>query len=396
MQPSQSFCHLQTGTTNSKALSAQDRSSLCHFWMDTLPFACIRRHWLPSLRITSILWRSLSSVSTIDKYFIFLWWSCSFRFYFYLLADLKFIWSVREVKVARQLLPEINEIYELLVNQWGEDYAQKVLDINIYITDKNKSETASFRAQIRDMALFKSRKVVFIRPKLAPIIEEYVVKLSKYAQICGFLASTNRCLTSSLFCISSSTFDLLVSVERQPAYSSTLLAFCGGPAVSAIIAEARSTMELRKLSWFPFPCHFIANQVGSNHYLFGSSILQSLPLPVILHIGLTLWVKVTEERRRWKWPTTSCHCQRVLAFGMLSGKKISRLYTQRDVHQYLRLRSRMKPMAIASWWKWKNITTARVGVVFATVLMSNIEKSGGRRGEYWLGLAFSGEPNSVT
>ena len=37
-------------------------------------------------------------------------------------------------------------------------------------------------------------------------------------------------------------------VERQPAYSSTLLAFCGGPDVSAVIAEARSTVELRKFS----------------------------------------------------------------------------------------------------------------------------------------------------
>ena len=37
-------------------------------------------------------------------------------------------------------------------------------------------------------------------------------------------------------------------VERQPAYSSTLLAFCGGPNVSAVIAEARSTVELRKFS----------------------------------------------------------------------------------------------------------------------------------------------------
>lgn len=41
----------------------------------------------------------------------------------------------------------------------------------------------------------------------------------------------------------------LYVVERQPAYSSTLLAFCGGPNVSSVIAEARSTVELRKLSW---------------------------------------------------------------------------------------------------------------------------------------------------
>ena len=95
------------------------------------------------------------------------------------LADLRFIWSVRTVKIARQILPEINETYELLVKEWGEDYASDVLDITIYITDKDRHEAASFRAQIRDYALFKNRKVVFIRPKLGRIVEDYVVDLSK-------------------------------------------------------------------------------------------------------------------------------------------------------------------------------------------------------------------------
>mmetsp|Transcript_4070 Transcript_4070/g.6203 ORF Transcript_4070/g.6203 Transcript_4070/m.6203 type:complete len:374 (-) Transcript_4070:152-1273(-) len=33
---------------------------------------------------------------------------------------LRFIWSVRTVKIARQILPEINETYESLVKEWGE------------------------------------------------------------------------------------------------------------------------------------------------------------------------------------------------------------------------------------------------------------------------------------
>lgn len=96
-----------------------------------------------------------------------------------LLADLRFIWSVRTVKIARKILPEINEAYESLVKEWGEEYAREVLDVTIYITEKDRSEAASFRAQIRDFSLFKNRKVVFIRPKLGQIVEEYVVKLSK-------------------------------------------------------------------------------------------------------------------------------------------------------------------------------------------------------------------------
>ena len=100
-----------------------------------------------------------------------------------MLQGLSFVWSVRTVKVARQLLPEINDVYESLVNEWGEDYAKEVLDISIYITDKDKSAAASFRAQIRDFALFRSKKVVFIRPKFDKLIEEHIVGMSKYISI---------------------------------------------------------------------------------------------------------------------------------------------------------------------------------------------------------------------
>ena len=68
----------------------------------------------------------------------------------------------------------------MLVKEWGEEYAQEVLDITIYVTEKDKRDAASFRAQIGDFALFKSRKVVFVRPKLGQIVEEYVAELSKY------------------------------------------------------------------------------------------------------------------------------------------------------------------------------------------------------------------------
>ena len=125
-------------------------------------------------------------------------------------TDLSFIWTVRTVKIARQLYPEINDLYESLVRDWGEDYAQKVLDVTIYITDKDKKEAASFRAEIRSSLLFKARKVFFIRPKLPQTIEEH---------------------TLGLF-------------ETRPAYSSTLLAFCGGPALSGILSEAVSNVKL--------------------------------------------------------------------------------------------------------------------------------------------------------
>ena len=125
---------------------------------------------------------------------------------------LRLIWMVRGVKMARQIFPEINETYESLVAEWGEEYASEVLDITIHITEKDKKEAASFRAEIRQSALFKSRKVFFIRPKLGKVVEEHMLQL----------------------------------IEKRPAYSSTLLAFCGGPRLSSLLSEARSNVELCK------------------------------------------------------------------------------------------------------------------------------------------------------
>ena len=123
---------------------------------------------------------------------------------------LRLVWMVRGVKMARQIYPEINETYESLVQEWGEDYAREVLDVTIHITEKNKKEAASFRAEIRQSALFKSRQVFFIRPKLGKVVEEHMLHM----------------------------------IETRQVYSSTLLAFCGGPRLSSLLSEARSNVEL--------------------------------------------------------------------------------------------------------------------------------------------------------
>ena len=186
--------------------------------MVTSPFASIRRHWLLWL---SRLWRSLSNVSTWEEGLSLpLHWcytepnpvNLSYTYTHVLPSDLCFIWSVRTVKVARQLLPEINETYESLVKEWGEQYARQVLDVTVYITDKDRAEAASFRAQIRDLALFKSKKVVFIRPKLGQIVEDYVVDLSEYSvsmwymwldkQVYMFSNPNCNCMCMPLFSLS--------------------------------------------------------------------------------------------------------------------------------------------------------------------------------------------------
>ncbi len=177
-------------------------------------------------------------------------------------------------------------------------------------------------------------------------------------------------------------------VERHPAYSSTLLAFCGGPKVSGVLAEVRSNVELRKL------CNcsdIIVNlQASSNHLnLFGcDTFLQSLLPPVILHINWTLWVKVMEGQSprarvvlvHQKKQARKRIQTRVFVFGMWSEKKLLRMSTQSEWNQYLRTRERMKLMEVmACFWKntkanesWWKIMKAKNGEAKGLVFVTDV------------------------
>ena len=71
------------------------------------------------------------------------------------------MWTVRSVKMAEQLYPEISNTYEALLSEWGEEYTREVVDVSIYITDKNEEAKASFRDDIKDTALYKRNKIFF-------------------------------------------------------------------------------------------------------------------------------------------------------------------------------------------------------------------------------------------
>lgn len=85
----------------------------------------------------------------------------------------------------------------------------EVLDVNIYITEKDFEEASSFRAEIRKSALFLNKKVFFIRPNLGQILEEHTLGL----------------------------------IDAR-AYSSSLIVFCGSPVLSQTLAEKKTSIEL--------------------------------------------------------------------------------------------------------------------------------------------------------
>ena len=148
--------------------------------------------------------------------------------------------------MAEQLYPEISNTYDALLFEWGEEYTREVVDVSIYITDKNEEAKASFRDDIKDTALYKSNKIFFTRPNLPQLVEQYVLNLievsTKYKYLGGYrylLRYLSLPLSNNL----PHSFPLYI-LQSRPAYSSTSVAFCGGPQLSRILNDSVSMIKL--------------------------------------------------------------------------------------------------------------------------------------------------------
>jgi len=146
--------------------------------------------------------------------------------------------------MAEQLYPDISNTYEALLTEWGEEYTREVVDVSIYITDKNEEATTSFRDDIKDTALYKSNKVFFTRPNLPQLVEQYVLNLIEVRHLLRLLVLSFPSLSLPLLSNELDPIPSLVLLQSRPAYSSTSVAFCGGQQLSRILNDAVSTIKL--------------------------------------------------------------------------------------------------------------------------------------------------------
>jgi hypothetical protein len=93
------------------------------------------------------------------------------------LARLDAIWIVRSAAFVSQLLPEINESYNQLVSKWGQEYADRVVRVQIHVTDKNTERVETLKTEIAETALFRAGCLYFGRPDLGSIVENHSLEL---------------------------------------------------------------------------------------------------------------------------------------------------------------------------------------------------------------------------
>lgn len=113
------------------------------------------------------------------------------------LEKLELCWVSRSASLVSDVIPDINEIWTQLAEQWGEENAFKVCQVSVYVTDKDKAACELLKQELSASLLFRNGAIKFGRPDFGRLIEGHTVRM-----IC----------------------------TRKKSYS--LLAFCGSPVVA--------------------------------------------------------------------------------------------------------------------------------------------------------------------
>lgn len=122
---------------------------------------------------------------------------------------LKVVWVSRSASLIAEILPDIEEIWQEILQTWDFEDAIKVCHFSIYCTDKDESTTAALIDEVSHMSLYKHNCIHFGRPDFADLIESHTIELTE-----------------------------------QSRSSNTLLAFCGSPALAKFIHACKVNNDM--------------------------------------------------------------------------------------------------------------------------------------------------------
>ena len=115
---------------------------------------------------------------------------------------LEVVWVARSASLIGEIMPDINALWDSVVEKWGIDDALKVCRFSIYCTDKVEFSVNQLRSDLSTMSLYQQGFVHFARPEFNEIIENQTLE-----------------------------------VIDESRTSNTLLAFCGSPQLANLIHQ---------------------------------------------------------------------------------------------------------------------------------------------------------------
>mmetsp|Transcript_1945 Transcript_1945/g.3221 ORF Transcript_1945/g.3221 Transcript_1945/m.3221 type:complete len:586 (-) Transcript_1945:152-1909(-) len=88
-----------------------------------------------------------------------------------------FVWTTRSASQVSEILPDILELWNLLVQKWGLQNARKVCEISIYVTDPDDDACALLRKEFGHTEFYRNGGMRRGRADMKKIIEDHTIGL---------------------------------------------------------------------------------------------------------------------------------------------------------------------------------------------------------------------------
>lgn len=93
------------------------------------------------------------------------------------LERLDVVWVTRSSSLVSKILPDVNAIWEELVESWGHEQATSVCRFCVYVTDQDERAIRLLKRELAETTLYKNGMVRFGRPDIGKIIEDHSIEM---------------------------------------------------------------------------------------------------------------------------------------------------------------------------------------------------------------------------
>lgn len=128
------------------------------------------------------------------------------------LERLDLVWVTRSAALVSEIAPDIQAIWDRLVETWGYDYARQACRISIYCTSPDEAAVQALRSELGEGSLWRDGSIHLYRPDLEQVLQDYTIDL----------------------------------IEEQPSSSQSMLSFCGSPALAGTLHQLKVSTDLVK------------------------------------------------------------------------------------------------------------------------------------------------------
>ena len=127
------------------------------------------------------------------------------------------MWVTRSEQLVSTILPQLSLSYSHLMQEWGNEAAEHLCQISIYVTDEGKAD--SIREKMDEYGVPHTWVKIGERPDFSHLIDQHMIDRISEA-----------------------------TIDEKEMFSNTLLAFCGSPSLAGVVHEAKIHADIAAIS----------------------------------------------------------------------------------------------------------------------------------------------------